>query len=113
MKYNKGKRRRKEKVAVDYITGKHTYQELSTIHGVSVRSIHRWVSEYARSNTIVTEPPPLSRRESPKDLSGDVKQLQEELHNARTHIRLLEELLKIGKEQYGIDLRKKNGAKQS
>jgi hypothetical protein len=48
-----------------------------------------------------------------EDLPREVKQLQEELRQARLYNKLLEALVDIGKEKYGIDLRKKNGTKQS
>ena len=48
-----------------------------------------------------------------QEFSQHRRLMQEELQKARLHNLLLEELLDIGKEQYGIDLRKKTGAKQS
>jgi hypothetical protein len=48
-----------------------------------------------------------------EDLPKEVKELQEELRHARFYNKLLEALVDIGKEKYGIDLRKKNGTKQS
>jgi hypothetical protein len=38
--------------------------------------------------------------------------MQEELRQARLYNKLLEALVDIGKEKYGIDLRKNNGTKQ-
>ncbi|MBK9291968.1 MAG: hypothetical protein IPM52_10125 [Bacteroidetes bacterium] len=48
-----------------------------------------------------------------EDLPKEVKLLQHELRQARLYNKLLEALVDIGKEQYGIDLRKKHGTKQS
>ncbi|MBK9292803.1 MAG: hypothetical protein IPM52_14440 [Bacteroidetes bacterium] len=41
-----------------------------------------------------------------EDLPKEVKLLQHELRQARLYNKLLEALVDIGKEQYGIDLRK-------
>src|SRR5271163_2291226 len=115
MKYQKINKKEKEKIALEYLRGNSTYEELETKYGPSSRSIHRWVKKFKRDYTkviraevskpIVTQPV--------KNVVTELKQMQEELDKARLHNLLLEELLDIGKEQYGIDLRKKTGAKQS
>jgi hypothetical protein len=48
-----------------------------------------------------------------KEMPTDVKELQEALYNAQLHISLLEAMIDISDEQYGTDIRKKSGTRQS
>jgi hypothetical protein len=48
-----------------------------------------------------------------KELPEDVRLLQDQLRMANLKNQLLEAMLDIGKEQYGLDLRKKSGTKPS
>lgn len=48
-----------------------------------------------------------------KELPEDVCLLQDQLRMANLKNQLLEAMLDIGKEQYGLDLRKKSGTKSS
>ena len=103
----------KEKVVADYLSGGGTYRQLQARYGIDFQLIHRWVQEFKGKTT---NPVKLVKKENEKpdqDLPREVKQLQEELRQARLYNKLLESLVDIGKEKYGIDLRKKNGTKQS
>lgn len=103
----------KERVISDYLSGGVTYRQLQGRYGIDFRLIHNWVQAFKNSNISKKMP---SNKESVKlnaDLPKEVKQLQEELRHARLYNKLLEALVDIGKEKYGIDLRKKNGTKQS
>lgn len=103
----------KERVIADYLSGGGTYRQLQGKYGIDFRLIHQWVQAFKDTNTSKKMP---SKKEIVKpieDLPKEVKQLQEELKQARLYNKLLEALVDIGKEKYGIDLRKKNGTKQS
>lgn len=103
----------KERVISDYLGGGGTYRQLQAKYGISFQLIHQWVQEFKGTSTKSVKP---SNREDVKpleDLPKEVKQLQDELRQARLYNKLLEALVDIGKEQYGIDLRKKHGTKQS
>lgn len=103
----------KERVIADYLSGGGTYRQLQGKYGIDFRLIHQWVQAFKGSKTSKKM---VSKNENVKhkeDLPKEVKQLQEELRQARLYNKLLEALVDIGKEKYGIDLRKKNGTKQS
>lgn len=103
----------KEKVTSDYLSGGGTYRQLQSKYGIDFRLIHHWVQEFkgiSRKNAKVSKKQTVKLED---DLPKEVKQLQNELRQARLYNKLLEALVDIGKEQYGIDLRKKTGTKQS
>lgn len=103
----------KERVIADYLSGVGSYRELQAKYGVDYRIIHSWVKSFKNSNTNKKKPSMQDNVKLNEDLPRDLKQLQEELRQARLYNKLLEALVDIGKEKYGIDLRKKNGTKQS
>ena len=103
----------KERVIADYLSGGGTYRQLQAIYGIDFRLIHQWVQAFKDSNTKKKKPSKQKDVKLYEDLPKEVKQLQEELRQAKLYNKLLEALVDIGKDKYGIDLRKKNGAKQS
>lgn len=103
----------KERVIADYLSGAGTYRQLQGKYGVDFRLIHQWVQAFKDCNTSKKMPAKKKNVKLNEDLPKEVKQLQEELRQARLYNKLLEALVDIGKEKYGIDLRKKNGTKQS
>lgn len=103
----------KELVIADYLSGGGTYRQLQGKYGIDFRLIHQWVQAFKDTNTSKKMPSKKEIVNPIEDLPKEVKQLQEELRQARLYNKLLEALVDIGKEKYGIDLRKKNGTKQS
>ena len=89
-------------------------EALGKEYGVSTATIGHWMKTIRPSRP----QKPRKRKEaeesiSTQPLSTDVRVLQEELRKAQLHNKLLNAMLDIGKEQYGVDLRKKPGTKQS
>lgn len=103
----------KERVIADYLSGGGTYRQLQAKYGIDFRLIHQWVQAFKGTNTSKKMPSKKQNVKPNEDLPKEVMQLQEELRQARLYNKLLEALVDIGKEKYGIDLRKKNGTKQS
>ena len=103
----------KEQIISDYLTGGGTYRQLQAKYGIDFRLIHQWMQAFKGSNSKSTKVSKQQNANLSEDLPKEVKQLQEELRQARLYNKLLEALVDIDKEKYGIDLRKKNGAKQS
>lgn len=101
----------KEEIVAEYLAGGISFRELGAKYGKNFRRIHDWVLAYQgrgkKPKAVKVEIKP----ENP--LPDNVKQLQVELRKAQLHNKLLEAMIDIGQEQYGIDLRKKPGAKQS
>ena len=104
----------REAIIAEYLTGEKTFRQLAAKHGVDFRTIHYWVSHYkGKIKPKVKQPKstPASKAE-PEALPADVKKLQAELHKAKLHTVLLEEMLKLSEDLTGIELRKKFGAKR-
>lgn len=103
----------KERVIAEYLSGGVTYRQLQAKYGTSYQLIHQWVQGFKNCNTTNKMPSKQKNVNANEDLPKEVKQLQEELRQAKLYNKLLEALVDIGKEKYGIDLRKKNGTRQS
>lgn len=99
----------KERIVADYLSGGGSYRELSKKYGIGFQLINQWVMNFKASGAGFIKP---ELKEEEK-LPSEVTELQEQLRQARLYNQLLESLIDIGKEKYGIDLRKKNGTKQS
>jgi transposase-like protein len=101
----------KEEIVAEYLAGGISFRQLESKYGTDHRRIHEWVLAYQGRGR---NPKNITIEHSKKSrLPADVKQLQAELRKAQLHNKLLEALIDIGQEQYGIDLRKKTGAKRS
>ena len=107
------KENKKEKIISEYLQGRTTYRKLQSKYGIDFRTIHSWVQEYTGKTKSRKKKKELAIVNSAQDLPKEVKQLQEELKRVKLHNQLLEALVDIGKEEFGIDLRKKGGTKQS
>lgn len=103
----------KEQVIADYLSGGGTYRQLQGKYDIDFRLIHQWVQDFRGTGTKSVKPSKQANVKPEDDLPKEVKQLQDELRQARLYNKLLEALVDIGKEQYGIDLRKKHGTKRS
>ena len=104
----------REAIIAEYLTGETTFRQLAAKHGVDFRTIHYWVSSYKgkiKPKKKQPESTPASKAESAA-LPADIKKLQAELHKAKLHTALLEEMLKLSEDLTGIDLRKKFGTKR-
>ncbi|HSY76274.1 MAG TPA: transposase [Bacteroidia bacterium] len=91
----------------EYLVGGISVRALAKKYGVSHSTIYDWIKELPgarrRPARLRAEDIPASAKEA---------ELAEELRKAKLHNKLLEAMLQIGKEQYGIDLRKKPGTRQ-
>ncbi len=106
----------KEKIIAEYLAGGITYRQLQAKYGVDFRTIHGWVQQFrGRYNSSNHSPKSkIAKPNQPTEpLPKEVKLLQAELRRLQLHNELLEAMIDIGKDQFGIDLRKKSGAKQS
>jgi transposase-like protein len=96
----------KAAIAYEYLSGELPIREVAEKYGINYSRLHKWVKKYREERL------PKAKTKL-VELPVDVKKLQDELHKAQLHNKLLEAMIDISKEQYGIDLRKKPGAKQS
>jgi len=103
----------KESIIKEYLAGGTTFRKLGEKHGVDYRYIHAWVSAYQGKPNPKHKVFIEVKQDEEHPLPEDVKQLQNELRKAQLHNKLLQTMIDIGQEKYGIDLRKKSGAKRS
>ena len=90
-------------------------RELEQEYGINFRTIHRWVKEAERDLTPVEKEKAKERRSvaiKVRELPADVKELRKELEEAQLKNELLNAMIDIAEGQFGIDIRKKRGAKQ-
>lgn len=111
------KRKTKEEIVAEYLTGKHTYREMGLKYNIPFRSICEWVLKYQGRK------PPLRKRikrqkgkqtwQPDPELPIELKLLQKELRKQQLQNKLLEEIIRIGGMETGIDWKKKFGTRQS
>lgn len=109
----------KEVIVADYLSGGYSYRALSSKHGYSLGVVHKWVKQYTdrmgKSTKKIKDASPLSipREEETAGMPIDVKTLQAELHKAQLLNKLLNEVITIAEEEFGLPIRKKPGTKRS
>jgi transposase len=106
----------REAIVVDYLSSGSSLREMEVKYGHSYAIIGRWVKRYkdqSGTQELVRKAQEAAAAQSNQAVSQEVKDLQDQLRMANLKNELLEALLQIGKEQFGLDLRKKPGPKQS
>jgi transposase-like protein len=102
----KEKKSKRELATAEYLRGNISYRALGRKYGVSQTTVTKWIkAELVRKC--------LEKPESPIHQTPELLILQKELRASELRNKLLEAMLDIGKEKYGIDLRKKSGTKRS
>lgn len=111
------KRKTKEEIVAEYLTGNYTYRELGLKYNIPFRSICDWVLEYQGRKPTWREKMKRKREKETgmkePELSNEVKLLQKELKKQQLHNKLLEEIISIANKETGTDWKKKFGTKQS
>lgn len=95
-----------QQVITEYLSGGVTYRELALKYGVPRQSVHNWVASYKGKKVT-------GRSTAQQGLLQEVNQLKAQLQDSRLENQLLKAMMKTAKEELGIDIRKKPGAKQS
>jgi transposase-like protein len=108
-------RQRKKEVVEDYLRGGVSLRELEAKYRIDFRTIHRWVKKAEAE----IEPEELARARErralvvkQRDLPVEVNELRKELEKAQLKNELLQAMIEIAEDQFGIEIRKKPGAKQ-
>lgn len=111
------KRKTKEEIVAEYLTGNYTYRELGLKYNIPFRSICDWVLEYQGRKPSWREKMKRKREKvsgtPEQELPKELKLLQHELRKQQLHNKLLEEIIRIGGMETGIDWKKKFGTRQS
>ena len=111
------KRKSKEEIVAEYLTGDYTYRELGVKYNIPFRTIAGWVWVYQGRATSWREK--MKRKREMKtgqpdtELPKELKLLQKELRKQQLQNKLLEEIIRIGGMETGIDWKKKFGTRQS
>lgn len=113
--------REKRKIVLEILSGKITKEEARRIYGIKSKSgVLDWMRKFAGqpSRAVGIDPSPiLKTMDAPSNenskLKQRIKQLEEELEITRLKGKAYQIMVDIAKQEYGIDLEKKPGAKQS
>ena len=105
--------RKRELLLKEYLVGETSVRKLAKRYGMSVTTVQRRLVAAKKDNS--TKPAATTQKlaKPGREMPVDVKALQEELYNAQLKISLLEAMIDISDEQYGTDIRKKAGTRQS
>lgn len=96
----------RQQIISEYLSGEATFKQLGDKYDIPLRTIQSWVRSFRKREAINVS-------SSGEVQTENVRQLKEQLAEAQLKNELLEEMLKLSKEQTGIDIRKKYGTKQS
>jgi transposase-like protein len=126
----------RRQVALEYLKGGKTVQQLSDTYGIPHQSISRWSRDYANDlnkrkerilSAMTTEDQQhlevlrqqnellkqqLDSVQTDQELKKENEALKKELEFAQMKARAMEVIMDLAREEYGIDLRKNSGARQ-
>lgn len=107
------------KIVAEVLSGTLTKEQARHVYGIKSKSaILEWMRVFAGlERRTPKDPLPILRnmsenQDSNNELKARIKQLEEELKLSRLKSRAFQIMVDIAKEEYGLDLEKKSGAKQ-
>ena len=110
----------KWQVVQEVLSGKLSKAEANRLYGIRSKSaILYWMRQYSGITNYRESSKILSSKEAMKNkqeiiaLEEELQKLQDSLKRERNKSALYEKMLEIAEEEYGINIRKKYGAKQS
>jgi transposase-like protein len=109
----------RRKIVMEVLSGTLTKEQARHVYGIKSKSaILEWMRVFAGlERRVPKDPLPILRNMSGKqdsnsELKARIKQLEEELKLSQLKGRAYQIMVDIAKEEYGLDLEKKSGAKQ-
>ncbi|SNS80075.1 hypothetical protein SAMN06295967_1421 [Belliella buryatensis] len=109
----------RRKIVTEVLSGTLTKEQARHVYGIKSKSaILEWMRIFAGlERRVPKDPLPILRNMSEKqdsnsELKARIKQLEEELKLSQLKGRAYQIMVDIAKEEYGLDLEKKSGAKQ-
>lgn len=109
----------RRKIVTEVLSGTLTKEQARHVYGIKSKSaILEWMRIFAGlERRVPKDPVPILRNMSEKqdsnsELKARIKQLEEELKLSQLKSRAYQIMVDIAKEEYGLDLEKKSGAKQ-
>jgi transposase-like protein len=111
----------KRHVVLEVLSGKITKEEARRKYGIKSKSgILDWMRKYAgmSSRSYGQDPLPILRdmdksQDEKAQLEARIAELEQELASVRLKGKAYQIMVELAKEEYGLDLEKKSGAKQS
>lgn len=110
----------KWQVVQEVLSGKLSKAEANRLYGIRSKSaILYWMRQYSgitnyrESTKIVNSKESMKNKQEIIALEKELQKLQDRLKRERNKSSLYEKMLEIAEEEYGINIRKKYGAKQS
>jgi len=111
----------KRHVVLEVLSGKITKEEARRKYGIKSKSgILDWMRKYAgmSSRSYGQDPLPILRdmdksQDEKAQLEARIAELEQELASVRLKGKAYQIMVQLAKEEYGLDLEKKSGAKQS
>ncbi len=107
----------KKRIVEEYLAGGVSLRTLAKQYNRCTTSIYRWIMAEKKKNKKreLLNPRPIIKIPLPEleSMPTDVAWLQEELRLSKIRILLLEATIDISDEQFGTDMRKKVGTRQS
>ncbi len=105
----------RRRVAMDYVNGDRTMQEVAQSYGVPRHSVKDWIDSF-KGELAAKEPiEAVMTEEEQKELAALKKQveaLKKELAYEQMKSFAFEAMIDLAKEELGVDIRKNSGAKQ-
>lgn len=98
---------KKEIIVSEYLDSEITLRELGAKYGLNFRTIQGWVRAYRINQNLIV------CADEGKAIEEDERALKKQLQQVQLKNELLEEILRLSKEETGIDFKKKYGTKQS
>lgn len=109
----------RRQIVTEVLSGKLTKEQARHIYGIKSKSvILEWMRIFAGlDRRVPIDPLPILKNMSVKqdsnsELTARIKELEEELKLSRLKGRAYQIMVDIAREEYGLDLEKKSGAKQ-
>lgn len=107
----------RQRIVEEYLAGDVSLRTLAKRYQCTHTRIYRWIMAEKKQNKKreLLNPGPIIKTPLPEleSMSTDVAWLQEELRMSKIRILLLEATIDISDEQFGTDMRKKVGTRQS
>lgn len=109
----------RREIVMEVLSGTLTKEQARHVYGIKSKSaILEWMRIFAGlERRVPNDPLPILRnmsveQDSNKELKVRIRQLEEELQLSRLKGRAYQIMVDIAREEYGLDLEKKSGAKQ-
>lgn len=107
----------REEIIAEYLSGDYTFRELGIKYNIPYRTIAGWVWAYQGRSISWREKMKRSKEKQTgqpeTELPKELKLLQKELRKQQLQNKLLEEIIRIGGMETGIDWKKKFGTRRS